>query len=447
MHPTAFFPIFLGLMVYACRGRHQWMMATIVGSFLQGATPILITAGGRLSGLQTAYGLIPIGIFYFIVDAYAAKGKPPRRLGISAPLAFAAALALISICGAILLPRLFKGEVHVLPPNVGYRETLLRPSGGNLIQAFYAACNFVLFYLLFDYLVRVPLSAASCLRAFTTGAWMAVIIGVYQVAASVVHLPWPDLIINSNLGVGQHYSQGAYGFVRMSSTFLEPSFLALHFLALFALFSIQPGKRLLPALLLMCLVISTSATAAAGLILFGAIWTLIELPRLNIRTISLLMIVGGLLLGSLLAVYMASGKLLGIDAITAKLASHSGSYRTLADRVTIKTFLDSWGLGVGVGSTRSSSFLVTFAASDGVPGLICLGSFLYIVISRSLRSVSAESRSWGFALIAFLLAWIIGVPDMAIPMVWLLSALACATADPPRRSAPVVEPGALAQSA
>jgi hypothetical protein len=110
-----------------------------------------------------------------------------------------------------------------------------------------------------------------------------------------------------------------------------------------------------------------------------------------------------------------------------KLSSSSGQSRIGLDRIAIQTLLDTWGLGVGVGSTRSSSFAITFAACTGIPGVIALLGFVGIVIFSSVTSSEREFRALGLAFATIIAAWLISVPDLAVPIVWIVSAAACSS--------------------
>jgi len=92
-----------------------------------------------------------------------------------------------------------------------------------------------------------------------------------------------------------------------------------------------------------------------------------------------------------------------------------------ADLVNLHAVLDSWGLGTGIGSTRSSSFLVTYFACTGLPGLVCLGAFFFTLVARGWRSDSADVRAMALGLIGLTLAWLISIPDLTLAMVWLLA--------------------------
>jgi hypothetical protein len=211
----------------------------------------------------------------------------------------------------------------------------------------------------------------------------------------------------------------------MSSTFLEPSILAMHFVGLFALFGLVLRRWWLAGALLFCLLISTSATAYLGLALLVMLYLVFTASRMTLGVASAFMLtaaagcLGGLLIVGILGV----DQLPGATFIMRKLASHSGSVRTAADAVNLQAIRDSWFLGTGIGSTRSSSFLATFAACTGLPGVLCLVGFFAALIVRGARSVSNEARALALALGALTLGWLTSVPDLTLALVWLLAGL------------------------
>jgi len=432
MSVTWFLPIFVILFVYACRGQRQWVTATIVASFFQAATPILLSAGGRLSGLQTAYALLPIGVFQFILRSFQLDRQRQSIFRISEAHLFLIGMTVIGVAGAFMLPKLFHGSAHVTTPPM-FHKTILRSSGGNAIQAFYLICNLSLFTLVVACIQRGSITVSQCIRALAIGTLCSVAFGLYQIVCDALHAPWPDVVVNSNLGVAQNFNQPVHGIPRllgisrrMSATFEEPSMMAMYFLAMFSLFAVGLRRLLLGGIVLFCLLISTSATATVGLLAIFGIWMLWELgaSHLDLRKASFFAFVGASVLAALLVVAMVSDNWAHANYVTEKLSSTSGQARLGLDQIAVQTFMETWGLGVGVGSTRSSSFIATFGACTGIPGLICLFGFFGTVISKSLSSDMPEVRSVGLACAALFVGWLISVPDLAMPIVWVVSGIA-----------------------
>jgi hypothetical protein len=108
----------------------------------------------------------------------------------------------------------------------------------------------------------------------------------------------------------------------------------------------------------------------------------------------------------------------------------------------VQALWDSWGLGTGVGSTRSSSFLATFAACAGIPGLACLAAFFGVLLVRGARAVSPEARALSLGLGGLALGWLTSVPDLTLALVWLLAGLVRGAAVPGvmTQPAPATEP-------
>ena len=432
MSATWFAPFFLIFLIYACRGQRQWASATIVASFLQAASPLLVVAGGRINGLQPAYALLPVGMAQLAFESFNLKNAKLNRNYITSSHLFIFALTAVAIIGAFLLPRAFGGIAHVTPPRRQDVIELVHFSAGNGVQAFYIGCNFVLFTLIARVVHRGSISIRQCVGAIAFGTTIAVILGIYQISCDILHLPWPDAVINSNLGSAQLFNQNAAGVVhalgitrRMSSTFLEPSMMSVYFLGMFSLFGLGLKRWHMGTAVLFCLIVSTSATAIIGLCALLFIWTFWELRSgINVNSITALSLGMACLVGILLLYLIGfTGNHFGF--ITDKLHSSSGQIRSSRDLIALRTFRESWGLGVGIGSTRSSSFLTTFAASTGIPGLICLVGFFATLLTRAMSSKSVDIRALGLALATIIVGWSISVPDTTLSLIWLLSGIVC----------------------
>lgn len=430
MSLTFYLLIFIFFFFYACRGERQWVLATLGSSFFEAASPILVNAGGRVTGFQSAYLLLPIGVIHL----YGAAMRESRMRALSGQRepdtgvhildradGLMIMLTIVGVAGAILLPRLFSGEMPVTQSSLGYSP--LAPSSKNYIQATYMVANAFLYFLVSRSIGRGVVSLTECLRVFAIWTWVVIGLGVYQVLGSFAPLPWPNPIINSNLAYAQLFSQRMLGIFRMSSTYTEPSVLAMHFVGLFALYGAGLRRFSLAVALLFCLLISTSATAYAGLALFVIVYVAWTGKTLTTRTLAALLFLSGIAFVLVLGMQsgwesFSLGKL-----VAAKMQSSSGENRSFMDLVALEAFVKTMGLGVGIGSTRASSFLVTFAACTGIPGLLCLGGFLYTLIRKGQRSDSPEMRALALGCLGFIGAWIISVPDLTDVLIWLMLAL------------------------
>jgi hypothetical protein len=432
---TPFAPIFLALMLIASCGIRGWMFAIGIAVFFQSAAPILITAGGRVSGLNPAYGLMFVGLIHVVLWKLRHRG-PERPTDVStATVVWLTVFTIVAVIGAVLLPRLFEGHARVMPPAYGLDTVFVErvhPSGRNSIQSIYLLCNLALF-LICRWLIRsgvVPIGAA--LRGLSVGVSISALLGLYQLAAYQLSWPWPDSVINSNTGVGQLYDQTAFGIHRMSSTFLEPSLLGFHFLSAFALFGIGLRHRAVGCLLLLCLLISTSSSAYAGLLLLFPLAVLIYGNQADGKSALVL---------TLFAVAAGSAYLVDLvwmhgaissSFLTDKLSSTSGLDRARTNWVALNTIRDSWGLGVGVGSSRVSGLPMTLAATVGIPGLVCLIGFLSSLVRACLKRGDPLGRAFALAILALAIVWGLSIPDLALPYAWVLCGLACGLLSVPK---------------
>ncbi len=95
-----------------------------------------------------------------------------------------------------------------------------------------------------------------------------------------------------------------------------------------------------------------------------------------------------------------------------KVETASFLSRTAADLAGLTTFRDTYGLGVGIGSIRTSSFLVTLLATTGVGALL----FVWFVFRLLKRTQNAPLR-WLF--LGALITEVAGVPDFSLPLLWM----------------------------
>jgi hypothetical protein len=94
----------------------------------------------------------------------------------------------------------------------------------------------------------------------------------------------------------------------------------------------------------------------------------------------------------------------------------SGSFinRTAADLYSLQLLLRTYGLGVGLGSNRSSSVLTTLMSNVGVAGTLAFLVF-YFKLFANLPEEYAWFKWAGFALFANMS---MGIADITMPLMW-----------------------------
>ncbi len=427
MNLTPFFPFFILMVINAMRGPNQWAGTMAFAAFFQSATPILLGIGGRFSGIAPAFCLLFIGLWHVYGSYYSAKPYKPGPRHFPYATFFLTAFAVVGISGALFLPRLLGNMVNVLPPRSGLDSGITAPlqaSGGNYIQSFYLVCILSLFWMLKHLLQRGVIRREALFKGLIVGAAFSVCLGFYQIIGYPLGLPWPDAVINSNIGVSQLQNQTALGIKRMSATFVEPSIMATHYLGMVALLYLGLNRKLLGGALLFALLLSTSSTAYFGLAALVVVWVLVGKSKGSGKQVFLTL--GLLCLAVVLALsldFMFANGNITDRLVLNKLEGHSGNARLNADWLALKSFYESFGLGAGVGSARASSLPASLAATVGGPGLVLFFSFVGALMVPLCRSDNREDKALFLGMTGFLIAWLISAPDLNFPVFWILAAL------------------------
>jgi len=337
-----------------------------------------------------------------------------------------ACFAIYGLFSAIFLPHVFAGEVEVFSISRGDLQSrgsiALAPlafGGGNIAQTVYLMGDVALFFAVS---VHARLSGAQTIvNAILFAAPTHFALGLLD----IVHhrfggIALFDFIRNANYAVLVEGDIG--GLRRTIGSFPESSAfggVALLFLA-FALELYIRGvgswrTAVVACMAMLCVVGSISTSALVGLGIYSSF--------LLLRGCGLL-IVGGsttrlsMLVVALPATFMVVGLIqqlwpdfsFWLDDTTAvlffeKLGSASGIERSLWNAYGWEAFLNTWLLGAGVGSIRTSSYPIAVLANTGIPGL-CLMLAFFGLLLRPLwgdHTASAVASAAAFACIAAML--------------------------------------------
>ena len=319
---------------------------------------------------------------------------------------------------AWLLPRLFSGRIDLIPmgqAGLGFQP--LHVTAQNTTQAV---------YMLGTAFAAVAATALSTrygspivlIKALVVITWVHVLTGVADLIFSAVHLEGVFDLVRT--GAYAQLDQAEGGFHRISGMCSEPSVYASLGSAYFAFMSelwlrrISPRRTGPAALAMLCLlVLSTSSTAYVAV----AAYVVILLGRTLVSPSSMtvdraITIVGVGFLGLVVALVLllvhpslaaSFGDVLA-DMTIRKGQSSSGLERGLWAKQGWDAMKITHGLGVGVGSFRSSSIITAIIGSVGPAGLVVflgyclqvakLGRRTTYAVDVQLRSAAGAAAGW-----------------------------------------------------
>jgi hypothetical protein len=302
-------------------------------------------------------------------------------------------LILYTVAGALLLPRLFEGQTMTfVPVRAGggsgrIAEVPLAPVTGNITQSLY----FVLTALSF-FAFSVLLLQRKTLTAVKTGffTWASVHAGLGYIdlfgkasgAGDVLEpVRSASYAMLTNVDVA--------GFWRIAGGYSEASAFGAMTVSLLA-FSFTYWKRtddwyalVLSLALSLLLVLSTSSTAylAGGLLLMFVIASIVTSAvhdRLHSHDLLVLAAaIAVLAVGCGLALHDARTlepfSNLFDNMILNKASSESGTERAYWNLRSLESVIDTVGLGIGIGSSRASSWIIAVVSQLGVIGTLMMG--------------------------------------------------------------------------
>jgi hypothetical protein len=294
-----------------------------------------------------------------------------------------------AVVSAYFMPRLFQGLTYAYSlarndAGIGIVSLPLRPRASNATQAAYLVANLVCFMGVWALMVRGEAKAITNALLASAAALL-----FFAVADVVTHYTGTAFLLswlrNANYRMLEAGEIG--GLKRIVGTFTEAgaySYAALGFYA-FSLSLWLDGfsTRLtgaLSLLLAVSLLLSTSTTAYGSfaiftlLMLFGALLKLgrCQATKRDCGYLAIVSLIPVLLLVVVMFMPSVWSALTGLfDAtVSNKLASQSGIERMRWNHYALQNFQDTSGFGAGLGSVRSSSFVVALLANLGVLGLI-----------------------------------------------------------------------------
>jgi len=334
---------------------------------------------------------------------------------------------------AFVMPHLFAGTL--VPAQRAERDEFapVQWTLSNLAQAGYLTLNVgTIVYAV--HVVRTLRQADAVMKALYWAVFIVVVIGFAQFVAVHTGLDFPYEAFNNNPAYAHGTSQELGAVVRTNLTFTEPSTAGSYLSAITCglLAGFFAGKRSVLWILaiLGCttvLFFTTSSTGFASLAV-GLCLLMLYLKFFRrhkpvgksspFHWIALLSIIG--IVGFVL--WVTPDLLDAVLAMTIeKGESYSFWFRLAEELHSFGVFLSTYGLGVGLGSTRSSGLLTTMLSSVGIIGTGLFVYLLYRITKWFLRSPATRSLQMAFwALLTLAISGILGVPDLNRPAFWAL---------------------------
>ena len=326
-----------------------------------------------------------------------------------------AALIAFSIISAVAFPRLFAGQTSafVATPGAGVRELPLAPVSGNITQTGYFILGALTFFA-FAILMAKERNHDAVRRGFVAWAVVHATLGVVDIAGKVTGVgdalspirtaSYSFLVDVEEAGfwriAGGHAEASAFGSVTLS---------CLAFSYTYWRVQPSPGMFLLTLVLCLLLIFSTSSTAYAGLAIVAAL-AVVSMGIAALRgklarqdVIVLACVWGGLILA--LAFYLYDEQMFNplialFEAVVLnKATSVSAVERGYWNSQSLQAFLDTGGVGIGLGSSRASSWIVSFLSQLGVIGSVMMVFLVAVLVwdMVSSKRALANKSTWALA--------------------------------------------------
>lgn len=380
-------------------GIHLLLVAAILGS----AAAIKLPAVGNAS-IPPSHVLL----LFYVLAVLNLRGGLASVLGVlrfPSPGFWLLLFVAYGVVTAIFLPRVFAGQTDVYGiarsgiGRLGIVSNPLSPSAANITQSVYLLGNFALFSAVCAHIVM--LGARAVTGALLLTAAVNIIFALLDIVTyglGVIEVM--DVIRNANYAILADASIA--GLKRIVGSFPEASAFGTATMFLFV-FSMElwlrgtwtPTTGSLAAASLALIVLSTSTSTYFGLAAYLALLYARMLVALLRGAATLRVAVSAI--GAPLAAVVAVGALLLVPGLSqslgdliettviAKLSSHSGIERGNWNAQGLRVFLETDMLGAGVGSVRTSSFVVALLANTGLFGLLTFMIFLAAMLGRTAR--------------------------------------------------------------
>jgi hypothetical protein len=310
-------------------------------------------------------------------------------------------LTLYAIVSAAIFPRLFQGQTPAFIPIKGViREVALGPASGNITQPGYFTLGALTFLALCVLMLRRE-HLGLMRRGFFAFVIIHASLGILDLASKLAGAG--DILLpirTANFALLTEVAQS--GFWRIAGGFPEASGFGIMSLACLGFayaywrHSSSRFAFVLTGIMLVLVLLSTSSTAYGGLALLGLapVFSLLQSALRNrfSRDDVLLTGLGMVMIVGAAGLYIANDRVfdpivdLVDETILNKAQSDSGKERGYWNQRSLQNFSDTNGLGIGLGSSRSSSWGISVISQLGLIGSMAMAA-LVVVLLRCLGGI------------------------------------------------------------
>ena len=322
---------------------------------------------------------------------------------------------------SIVLPIVFKGvnvysqKLGGIDPNFFAGGSPLSFGASNIAQIVFLIVNFVTVYLVYINKWRIT---NDYLWSSILGVIIIVLsLGFWEYFSKSLKLNvYPFSIFNSNEGYALLYDIASQGRSRLSATFAEPSmagaFLAPSFWGLYSINTLK--TKMLSSIVLLALFLNLSGTGL-GAFLCGS---LIYIYFKGCHSIVKILLMGIFLLTVLISLGFLNFVTIMVNSKFQD--NQSGFIRLGADFFTLNLLYDNYGLGVGLGSHRTSGFLINLLGAVGVLGIVFFTRFMIHFLAPAFKNRDSNKISLfiSFFSVCLFVAQFLAIPDLTFPIMW-----------------------------
>lgn len=444
---TAFGLIYVPTIILVILLARSWLPFLLVFSTVcQAAAVVNINSGSGIFGLTPYNATALCCTILFATQVLPNKYFFSQLATLPSEICLFFAYVVIVCAGGLLLPFAFEGELVHSAMNkygIGQPPTALSFQISNLVQV----CNLLLHLACGCFAWRLcmqfPAQKSHIFFGMLASLLVAILVSLYERLSLFGLLPSGAVFWASNLGYEQAGIVGQHNLARIGLPFTEPSYASAFFAAgtvgclAVALF----GKRF---------ILGSALTIASGTALVNSMGTtgwaaaavgtsgLIALRFASMKdkqifcSRALAFLCGMILIVACffwlwkVSPFAAEVSLTLDQLIFEKLSLSSSQARHETNMHSLSLLVQSWGLGVGIGSNRPSSFLASLLSNTGLAGTATFFAMLGTLLWR-YRNFYLLSDAQLFVvacLVTITVAMVIGIPDLNLPLYWAFILLA-----------------------